>query len=121
MGHAADPVGCGAGGDGGRGGHLDPGPDPGGQGGSGRRGRPSDEVARADFDGDGFVDLAVGVPGEDVEALADAGSVVVLYDSAAGLTGARAQQFHQNLPQLVDRAESGDRVGAVLSPGPLGG
>ena len=82
---------------------------------------PSDEVARADFDDDGFVDLAVGVPGEDVEARADAGAVVVLYGSAAGLTGSRAQLFHQDLPQLVDRAEIGDRFGAVLGPGPLGG
>jgi hypothetical protein len=82
---------------------------------------PGGEVARADFDDDGFVDLAVGVPGEDVEALADAGSVVVLYGSAAGLTGARAQQFHQNLPQLVDRAESGDRFGAALATGDLNG
>jgi hypothetical protein len=65
--------------------------------------------------------MAVGVPGGDVEARADAGAVVVLYGSAAGLTGARAQLFHQDLPQLVDRAEAGDRFGAVLGPGPLGG
>jgi hypothetical protein len=82
---------------------------------------PGGEVARADFDDDGFVDLAIGVPDEDVEALANAGSVVVLYGSAAGLTGARAQQFHQNLPQLVDRAETGDRFGAALATGDLNG
>jgi hypothetical protein len=82
---------------------------------------PSDEVARADFDDDGFVDLAVGVPGEDVEARGDAGAVVVLYGSAAGLTGARAQQFHQDLPQMVDRAEVGDRFGAALATGDLNG
>ena len=82
---------------------------------------PGGEVARADFDDDGFVDLAVGVPGEDVEARADAGAVVVLYGSAAGLTGARAQLFHQDLPQLVDRAEPGDRFGAALATGDLNG
>jgi hypothetical protein len=82
---------------------------------------PSDEVARADFDDDGFVDLAVGVPGEDVEARGDAGAVVVLYGSAAGLTGARAQLFHQDLPQMVDRAEIGDRFGAALATGDLNG
>ena len=79
------------------------------------------EVARADFDDDGFVDLAVGIPGEDVEARADAGAVVVLYGSAAGLTGARAQLFHKDLPQLVDRAEAGDRFGAALATGDLNG
>jgi len=82
---------------------------------------PSDEVARADFDDDGFVDLAVGVPDEDVEARGDAGAVVVLYGSAAGLTGARAQLFHQDLPQMVDRAEIGDRFGAALATGDLNG
>jgi hypothetical protein len=46
--------------------------------------------------------------------------VVVLYGAAAGLTGTGAQLFHQDLPQLVDRAESGDRSGSVLGPGPRG-
>jgi hypothetical protein len=82
---------------------------------------PAGEAARADFDDDGFVDLAVGVPSEDVEARADAGSVVVLYGSVGGLTGARAQQFHQDLPQVVDRAEPGDRFGSALASADLNG
>jgi len=82
---------------------------------------PSREAARADFDGDGFVDLAVGIPDEDVEARGGAGAVNVLYGSAAGLTGARAQLFHQDLPQLVDRAEIGDAFGAALAAGDLNG
>jgi hypothetical protein len=82
---------------------------------------PGGEVARADFDDDGFVDLAVGVPDEDVEARGAAGAVVVLYGSAAGLTGARAELFHQDLPQMVDRAEIGDRFGAALATGDLNG
>jgi FG-GAP repeat len=77
----------------------------------------ADELARADFDDDGFADLAVGVPGEDVEAHDGAGAVVVLYGSAAGLTGARAQLFHQDLPEIADRAEAGDAFGAALASG----
>jgi hypothetical protein len=75
------------------------------------------ELARADFDDDGFVDLAVGIPGEDVEAHDGAGAVVVLYGSDAGLTGAGAQLFHQDLPGIADRAEAGDAFGAALAGG----
>jgi hypothetical protein len=82
---------------------------------------PGAEQARADFDDDGFVDLAVGIPDEDVEARNAAGAVVVLYGSEAGLTGARAQLFHQDLPQMVDRAEIGDAFGAALATGDLNG
>jgi hypothetical protein len=83
----------------------------------GRRQRPAAELARADFDDDGFVDLAVGVPGEDVEAHDGAGAVVVLYGSDAGLTGAGAQLFHQDLPEIAGRAEAGDAFGAALASG----
>ena len=47
--------------------------------------------------------------------------MVVLYGSAAGLTGARAQLFRQDLPQMVDRAEVGDAFGAALAAGDLNG
>src|ERR671912_1857643 len=40
--------------------------------------------AAGDFNGDGFADLAVGAPGEDVGAAGDAGAVNVLYGSAGG-------------------------------------
>ena len=42
-------------------------------------------LAAGDFDNNGFIDLAVGVPGEDIGAIADAGAVNVLYGSASGL------------------------------------
>jgi len=78
---------------------------------------PAAELARADFDDDGFVDLAVGIPGEDVKAHDGAGAVVVLYGSDAGLTGAGAQLFHQDLPEIAGRAEAGDAFGAALASG----
>src|SRR5207249_11037706 len=43
----------------------------------------------ADFDGDGFCDLAIGIPGEDVGSIVDAGAVKVLYGSPTGLTATR--------------------------------
>jgi hypothetical protein len=44
-------------------------------------------LAAADFNGDGYGDLAVGVPGEDVGKTGDEGAVTILWGSAAGLSG----------------------------------
>ncbi|MFE6197025.1 FG-GAP repeat protein [Streptomyces sp. NPDC057838] len=44
-------------------------------------------VAIADFDGDGYADLAAGSPGEDVGDDPDAGIVQILWGSPAGLSG----------------------------------
>ncbi|MFF2200862.1 FG-GAP and VCBS repeat-containing protein [Streptomyces sp. NPDC058145] len=45
------------------------------------------ETAYADFNNDGYDDLAVGTPGEDVGGDTDAGGVVILWGSASGITG----------------------------------
>ena len=62
---------------------------------------PSDVAA--DFNNDGFADLAVGVPGEN----GFAGAVNVLYGSAAGLSGNGTQLF----TQVGGAVESGDGFG----------
>src|SRR6266511_3923630 len=72
---------------------------------------------RADFDNDGFVDLAVGTPSEDVGTTVNAGAVTVLYGSAAGLTGAGSQQFTQDTPGIVGAAETDDGFGEALATG----
>ncbi len=46
-------------------------------------------LTTGDFDGDGFADLAVGAPREDLGSAADAGTVSVLYGSASGLSRRR--------------------------------
>jgi hypothetical protein len=68
-----------------------------------------------DFDGDGFADLVVGVPGEDLGAVADAGAVEVLYGSAAGAVDIRA--LEQADDGLGDAQEANDRFGEVLAAG----
>ncbi len=70
---------------------------------------------RADFDGDGFDDLAVGVPLEDLAGVVDAGVVNVLYGSADGLTGNGSQQLAQALP------EPGDQLGWAAAAGDFNG
>ena len=65
---------------------------------------------RADFNGDDFDDLTVGVPGEDLGVHADAGAVNVQYGSASGLAG-DGQVLTQGTP------EDGDRFGTALAKG----
>jgi FG-GAP repeat/FG-GAP-like repeat len=72
--------------------------------------------AVGDFDGDGFVDLAVG-SAEDVGAAEDAGAVNTLRGSAGGLTGTGSQLFTQNSPGVPGVAEPGDGFGDVLGAG----
>jgi hypothetical protein len=70
-------------------------------------------LATADFNHDGFADLAVGVPGEDIGAIGSAGAVNVLYGSAGGLTTTGGQL----LTQVGGIAEANDAFGAPLAAG----
>jgi hypothetical protein len=74
-------------------------------------------LAAKDFNDDGFSDLAIGVPGENVEGKADAGAVNVLYGSAAGLTATRTQLWHQGRPGVKGVVEKNDRFGGALAAG----
>ncbi|MFI0962095.1 FG-GAP-like repeat-containing protein [Streptomyces sp. NPDC021080] len=68
-----------------------------------------------DIDGDGYLDVATGLPGEDVGTVTDAGSVLVLRGSAAGLTGTGAKAFTQSTSGVPGTAEKLDRFGAVTA------
>ncbi|MGW0146402.1 esterase [Streptomyces sp. NPDC003333] len=72
------------------------------------------DVSLGDADGDGFADLAIGVPGEDIGTVRDAGMVVVLRGSARGLTTAGVVSFTQNTANVPGTVEKGDRFGAQL-------
>ena len=78
-------------------------------------------IATGDFNADGFDDLAVGAPDEDVGAIADAGVVHVLYGSAFGLSGTGSQYYNQASAGILDGLEAGDRFGASLAAGDLDG
>ena len=64
---------------------------------------------KGDFNGDGFDDLAIGVPGEDVGAAGNAGAVNVIYGSKKGLRAKGDQFWHQDVLGVLDRAESADQ------------
>ncbi len=78
-------------------------------------------LAAGDFDADGFDDLAVGVPQEDLAAGEDAGAVHVLYGSAAGLTAAGDQFFYQDFPGILDEGAPFDTFGDTLTVGDFNG
>jgi len=72
---------------------------------------------KADFNGDGFGDLAVGVPGEDIGSISNAGGVNVLYGSSSGLAAAGNQFWSQNSKGVIGVAETGDAFGTVVATG----
>jgi hypothetical protein len=75
-------------------------------------------LASGDFNGDRRADLAIGVPGEDLSAIVDAGAVQVLYGiTSVGLSSANSQFWTQNSYGIADRCETGDRFGASLAAG----
>jgi hypothetical protein len=68
-------------------------------------------IATGDFDGDGFDDAAMGVPGEDVSNQSESGGVAVIYGTAAGLDDPNDDFWHQDDPDIKDSAEFLDRMG----------
>ncbi|MEW1926258.1 FG-GAP-like repeat-containing protein [Streptomyces sp. NPDC088360] len=68
-------------------------------------------LSAGDANGDGYPDLAVGVPGEAIGSKAKAGAVVLLKGAKGGLTGKGAQAFHQDTAGVPGVAESGDVFG----------
>ena len=72
--------------------------------------------ASGDFDADGYADLAVGIPHENLGTVRDAGAVQVLYGGPSGLT-ARDQVWHQGKPGILGNNESDDFFGYALAAG----
>jgi nucleoside phosphorylase len=97
-------------------------------GGSEAGDRFGEALAAGNFNGDGFADLAVGAPGEDLESPAfiqDAGAVTIYYGSMGGLIGgehvAGSSQFlHQNSANVAGAAEDLDNFGQALTAANFG-
>jgi hypothetical protein len=80
-------------------------------------------LAAGDFDGDGYDDLAIGVPEEDIwgETVEEGGEVHVLYGSGTGLTTTGQQLWIQNDLLGWPASESGDWFGYALAVGDFDG
>src|SRR5581483_1330836 len=91
------------------------------------QGGSSSGIAKADFNGDGFADLAIGVPDEDTPAeVENSGAVIVIYGSANGLTATdptkpASQFWSQNSPGVPGTSEDGDHFGSALAAGDFNG
>lgn len=72
-------------------------------------------MAAGDFNGDGFLDLAVGVPGDNNGQAR--GAVNVIYGRTGGLTGQGAQEWIQGENGLDGNDERDDLFGSALAAG----
>jgi hypothetical protein len=74
-------------------------------------------LAAGDFDSDGFDDLAIGVPREDVDGVNNAGAVNVLYGTQNGLSAAGDQFWHQGSSGVQSAPATGEMFGSKLVAG----
>jgi hypothetical protein len=80
-----------------------------------------EELAAGDFNGDGYIDLAIGVPRRDVGGEIDAGMVQVIYGADFGIyAGAGEQSWFQNDLGNFD-VDTGDNFGYALATGDFNG
>lgn len=83
--------------------------------------RFAEVMVAGDIDGDGFGDLILGSPFDNVGVFEDAGSVLVLYGADAGLDSAGHQLFTQNSTEVPGSVAEEGRFGAALALGDFDG
>ncbi|MEO8275130.1 MAG: FG-GAP repeat protein [Thermoanaerobaculia bacterium] len=74
-------------------------------------------LAAGDFDADGFDDLAVGSPFEEVQGFTDAGTVTVFHGAATGLLPFRGYLVSRAEPGVEGNVASANYFGEVLAAG----
>ena len=78
-------------------------------------------LASGDFDGDGYGDLAIGAAEENFGAGTNAGIVMVVPGSPAGLVRAAAQLISQDFPGVEEDTDTDDEFGRALAVGDVDG
>ncbi|MFJ3939098.1 FG-GAP and VCBS repeat-containing protein [Streptomyces parvus] len=71
-------------------------------------------VAVGDLDGDGYGEVVVGLPGEDVGTAKDAGGVLIFKGRATGITGADTKVIGQSTADVPGVDEQGDGFGGEV-------
>ncbi|MCX5240500.1 FG-GAP-like repeat-containing protein [Streptomyces prunicolor] len=72
------------------------------------------DLSVGDVNGDGYADVAIGAPGEDIGTVQDAGAVWLLRGSSNGVTATGAQSFDQNTANIPGTAEADDAWGSQV-------
>ncbi|MGW8887847.1 VCBS repeat-containing protein [Streptomyces sp. NPDC055749] len=72
-------------------------------------------LAIGDTNGDGFGEVAVGVPGEALGTTTRAGGIVILPGTAVGPTGTKSTGFNQDTEGVTGTAEQGDLFGEAAA------
>ncbi|MFI8435709.1 FG-GAP-like repeat-containing protein [Streptomyces sp. NPDC079020] len=72
-------------------------------------------VAIGDTNGDGFGEIAVGVPKEALGTVQRAGGIVIMPGTASGPTGTGTKGFNQSTPDVTGTAEKGDLFGGAAA------
>ena len=78
-------------------------------------------LGAGDFNSDGYSDLAIGVPFEEINGKNAAGAFHVLYGSSLGLTSTGSQFFDQSAVGLPDEPEAVDLFGSAFAAGDFDG
>ncbi|MEV8594244.1 FG-GAP and VCBS repeat-containing protein [Streptomyces sp. NPDC052012] len=81
----------------------------------------ADGTARADFNGDGYRDVAIAAPVAKVDGKSGAGQVAVVYGTASGLDTTKRQVISQATTGIPGVPESSDYFGDRLTTGDLDG
>lgn len=77
-----------------------------------------EELAAGDFNGDGYVDLAIGAPYNDSRGMFSSGAVQMMYSSQDGFELTPFLQYiDQNIDEVEGGVESGDNFGRALAAG----
>ena len=68
-------------------------------------------LSSGDFDKDGYDDLAIGAPEEDIGSITGAGALNAIYGSGSGLTPIGDDLWYQDVGGIQGTSESFDRFG----------
>ena len=73
--------------------------------------------ATGDFNGDGYDDLVIGIPYEDINGETDAGAIQIFYGSESGFPNITT--LHQDAPKIGGVVHAGDLFGASIAAGDI--